>query len=454
METPAVALPGEVDPFRVAELIAHKVQVGLAATSQGEEPRHLVQGNGPVDNRIVRGLIHVRIHGGIRQTENQGFVAHQRLVVAFHIGHCILSGAAHTHAAPHTKDVPVFVTQVPYGVNPHIRQPHTQPIVESDAAISNGQAHTGHARHIFGNGHGHRIHLTDHLVGQLQIGDGLCMGIVGEILVIGVEVRAQAVVVVEHGGDTIEAEAVKVVLGHPEFQIAQQEVDDAGLAVIKALGVPGRVIAFRAVVEELPSGAVEHIDALGGVLYGVGVHNVQQDSQAHLMGLIHQVFQIIRLSEPAGGSVEIGHLVAKTTIIGMLHNGHELDGVVTRSLDPGQHQVRKLPIGANLSFLLSHAHVSLVNKQGILPAEIAVCPMENLSVVCDLADPFHATLLLNNAAGVEGNVPGALHEGIYHSLYLAALPQSVVTWQKNLPVAVANGGQGMGGGIPIVEFSA
>ena len=132
--------------------------------------------------------------------------------MAFHIGHCILSGAAHTHAAPHTKDVPVFVTQVPYGVNPHIRQPHPQPIVEPDAAISNGQAHTGHAGHIFGNGHGHRIHLTDHLVGQLQIGDGLCMGIVGEILVVGVEVRAQTVVVVEHGGDTIEAEAVKVVL--------------------------------------------------------------------------------------------------------------------------------------------------------------------------------------------------------------------------------------------------
>ena len=42
VEAPAVALPGEVDPFRVAELVAHEVQVCFAATGQSEQADHLM----------------------------------------------------------------------------------------------------------------------------------------------------------------------------------------------------------------------------------------------------------------------------------------------------------------------------------------------------------------------------------------------------------------------------
>ena len=50
-------------------------------------------------------------------------------------------------------------------------------------------------------------------------------------------------------------------------------------------------------------------------------------------------------------------------------------------------------------------------------------------------------------------MPGALHEGIHHGFDLAALPQGIVTGEEQLPVAVSNRCQGMGGGIPVVEFS-
>ena len=62
-----------------------------------------------------------------------------------------------------------------------------------------------------------------------------------------------------------------------------------GFAVVKALGSPGGVITLGAVMEELPGCAVEHIDALGGVLDGVGVNHIQQDPDAHAVSGVDKI---------------------------------------------------------------------------------------------------------------------------------------------------------------------
>ena len=61
-------------------------------------------------------------------------------------------------------------------------------------------------------------------------------------------------------------EAVEMVLLQPELQIGKQKVQNAGLTLIKALGSPGRMLILFSVVEELPDGAVKHIDAFCGIL--------------------------------------------------------------------------------------------------------------------------------------------------------------------------------------------
>ena len=279
------------------------------------------------------------------------------------------------------------------------------------------------------------------------------MGVVGEILVVTVKVGAQTVVVVQHGGDAVKAEAVKVVFGHPVLQVAQQEVDDARLAVVEALGSPGGMVALGAVVEELPGGAVEHVDALGGVLHGVGVDHVQQHTNAHFVGLIHQVFQVLGLAEPGGGGEEVGDLVAEGAVVGMLHNGHELDGVVARLLDSGQGVVGELAVGAHLTLLLGHTHVGLVDVQLVLAYEILVRPREDLPVVDDLAGKGQGLGVLDHPVGVQGDMLGAGHIGVHNSFDLAALPQSVVALQEDFPVAVSDVGQGMAGLVPAVEVT-
>ena len=291
--------------------------------------------------------------------------------MGFHIGDGVLTGTAQAHIAPHLVDVPELILALD-SLDPHIGQTHTQTVVEANAAVLNGQAHTGHAGHILGDGDGLGVHLADQLVGQLQVGDGLGVGVVGEVLVVGVEVGAQAVVMVQHGGNTVETETIEVVLSHPELQIGQQEVQNAGLAVVEALGAPGRMVALGAVVEELPGGAVEHVDALGGVLDGVGVDHVQQHPDAHFVGLVHQILQILGLAEPGGSGIEVGNLVAEGAVVGMLHDGHQLDGVVAGFLHMGQGVVSELPVGAHLALFLGHAHVGFVNEQGVFTLEILV----------------------------------------------------------------------------------
>ena len=63
------------------------------------------------------------------------------------------------------------------------------------------------------------------LVGQLQIGQRVHIGVQAEVLAVVGEVFAQAMVLIDHRGHAVEAEAVEVVFLLPEFQIGQQEVE-------------------------------------------------------------------------------------------------------------------------------------------------------------------------------------------------------------------------------------
>ena len=213
------------------------------------------------------------------------------------------------------------------------------------------------------------------------------------------------------------------------------------------------MIALGSIVEELPSRAVEHVQSLGGVAHGVAVHHVQQHPYAHLVGGIDQILQIVGLAEPAGGGIEVGNLIAEGAVIGMLHDGHQLDGVVACPLHPGQHQIGKFAVRADALGLLRHAHMSLVDEEFILAAEIRVGPGIALPVVHNFGHPGDGFLVLHHPPGVEGNVFRAGHVGVHHGLDPAAFPKRVVALQIQLPVAVFQLLQGMAGLVPVVEIA-
>lgn len=73
-------------------------------------------------------------------------------------------------------------------------------------------------------------------------------------------------VLVEHAGNAIEAEAIKVILVHPESEIAQQESHHLMMAVIEESAIPKIVGAFASTVKVLVVGSIEFIESIKYIL--------------------------------------------------------------------------------------------------------------------------------------------------------------------------------------------
>ena len=74
--TKAISLPGEVQPFGVAKLIANEGEVRLSSQPQRCQPYQLVQSHASVnDGRPWRHGGHVGVHLGVHQPEGKALVS-------------------------------------------------------------------------------------------------------------------------------------------------------------------------------------------------------------------------------------------------------------------------------------------------------------------------------------------------------------------------------------------
>ena len=249
------------------------------------------------------------------------------------------------------------------------------------------------------------VDLSNQVVGQLQVGQGILVHVVSKIPLISVEGGAQTMVTIEHGGHAIEAEAVKMELREPILHVGEQKVEDAVFAVVKEFGAPSRMIPSAAAVEKLPHGAVKFMDALRLVAHGVGVYQIQQHPQAQLVGTVDEVLQLLRRAEPAGRGEKVGNLIAEAGVIGMLHNGHQLHCVVSPLGNPGQRIVRKRPIAADARLLLSHAHMGFIDEQRLLLGHKGM-PGKWLLRLPHPSTPQVVLRILGHIAGIEWDVLG------------------------------------------------
>jgi hypothetical protein len=66
----------------------------------------------------------------------------------------------------------------------------------------------------------------------------------------------------------------------------------------------------------------------------MGVHQVNDNSEAKGVSLIDQVLEVIRRSGPRRDTEKASDMIPKTSIVGMLLNGHELDNIISTILNP------------------------------------------------------------------------------------------------------------------------
>ena len=101
------------------------------------------------------------------------------------------------------------------------------------------------------------------------------------------------------------------------------------VAVVEQTTVPQLVTALGTLMEVEVISAIKHVDPIDNILGRMAVNNIQKNHQTHAVGGINKLLQILGVSIATAGRKEIVDLVAETGIVGMLHDGHQLDGIVS-----------------------------------------------------------------------------------------------------------------------------
>ncbi len=148
-----VSRPGEIDPFRMAEFIAHKIQICFPGQSKSNQPDHFVQSQAPIDDRMRLQFAHVPVHLLIHKPESERFIPHQSLIMTFRIPDMFFIVAAVHQRVVQAAEIPIFIALFFQQFNPVIRDAHGQAIIKSDSAFGHGPGHAGHAGNIFRNGY-------------------------------------------------------------------------------------------------------------------------------------------------------------------------------------------------------------------------------------------------------------------------------------------------------------
>ena len=277
---------------------------------------------------------------------------------------------------------------------------HGHAEVESHTKGLEGGGQAGHARNVLGDGEPGGIHFLHKARGQGQVDDGVLVHAAVKVKVIIAEILAQAVVPVQHGSNPVKAEAVYVVLLHPVFHVGQEKVAGFVLAVIEAAGAPGGMASLRAAVEVQVVAAVELGEALGHVVYAVTVHDIHDDGDSLSVGVVHQGLELLGRTETGTQCEEIAHLIAERAVIGVLLQGHDLDGVVAQFLDAGQDILTELFERAHLLLFCRHADMAFVNH-GMGPfSGVTVLPDIFFRRVPDLGAEHLGNWVLHNAGSV------------------------------------------------------
>mmetsp|Transcript_24606 Transcript_24606/g.76616 ORF Transcript_24606/g.76616 Transcript_24606/m.76616 type:complete len:642 (+) Transcript_24606:455-2380(+) len=361
----AILRPREVNPLRVPELVAHEVQIPLAAEAQHQQPDHLVHGEAPVDAEGgLRTLdeAHAGVHLCVHEPEGDRLVADNRLVVGLDVRDDLLLPTAVGQRVGDVAHVPAVVGALLQELDEHVGDGHGQAVVEAEAAVLDRPAERGHAAHVLAHGDGAGNHAVDQVVREHQVDVAVDVGIRAEVLMVPAGIAfADSVRLVEHGGDAVEAEAIEAVLLQPPLHVRKQEAQDLVLGVVEDLRVPIHVVPLRPAVGVAMVGAVHLGDAVHGVGGGVRMDQVHQHHDAQAVGRVDHLLELLGRARAARGREEGGHVVAEAAVVRVLGNGHELHGVVAQALDARQHVPREVQVRGDLRLEGGHAHVRLVD---------------------------------------------------------------------------------------------
>mmetsp|Transcript_10693 Transcript_10693/g.29307 ORF Transcript_10693/g.29307 Transcript_10693/m.29307 type:complete len:435 (+) Transcript_10693:1707-3011(+) len=336
--------------------------------------------------------------------------------------------------------VPVLIVPCLQRLNPLVCNSHLQAVVKAHASLLPWTAQSGHARNVLTDGDAVGEDIVQQVVHQHEVHHRIHISVQAKVLVVVAgEGVLEAMMVVHHAGHAIEAVAVKLVLIDPPARVAEQEAHGLPVAVVEQTGVPHPVVPACTSMEVHAVCAVEHVDAIHGILGGMAVDNVHEHHHAEPVGFINEGLQVVRGAKPGGRAKEVGNMVAERAVVCMLLDGHDLDSVVARLADARQHVTPEFQVAVDLGLCTAHAHVALVDAQGTGLGWARV--LEGVAVVrADLSRPALALggLVIHT---IEGNGTRVLGGPLDPSGDLV-MPLAVSCLQPALDLALVGDGAG------------
>ena len=136
----------------------------------------------------------------------------------------------------------------------------------------------------------------------------------------------------------------------------------------------------------------------------------------------------------------------------MLHDRHQLNGVVAQVLDTRQNRIGELAVGGDAIVLAGHPHVRFVDERRLVVFKVPVRPGIRRLLVPYLTAPALRHPVLRDPPRIQRDVLRQ-HTVVFHDGDDPASLVKRLARQKELPVPAAFAGKGMGGLVPAVEIA-
>lgn len=261
--------------------------------------------------------------------------------------------------------VPVNVLLLLQPLDVQVRYCHGESVIESYSAQTQLDAECRHAAHVLGDGDTIRVERVQQFVGQHEVYHSIFIHTRAKVLVVAAaEASADTVVLVEHARNSVETETVELILLHPETQIGEQESHDLVVPVVKEPTIPQFVSSACAFVEVEVIAVVKHVKTVKDVLAGMRVHHVQQYGNTHAVCGVNQLLEVIWVAVAGRGCKEGVDLVAKGCVVCVLHDGHELDCVVSQIANAWEGILGELLVCSDLGIGTRDTDVGFVHTSG------------------------------------------------------------------------------------------
>ena len=294
---PSVPLAREIDPFRMTELISHEVEVASIDCGERNETDHLMESHSAIHGEIIVAHHHMPIHLLVDQTEDNRLVAHESLIMAFAIRDGLLIGATVGEFPENRGGVPFLILLLLDHLDPIVGDTHSHSIVETYSSLIEFESQPRHAAHLLCDGDSLGVDLMYKDIGKREIYESV--RVLTSVVIIGIasESLPQTMVVIEHRGYAIEAEAVKLILFEPELAVGEEEMKHTVLSIVEAERIPSRMFATLVAIEIEVVGTVKTAETLHFILHGMRMHDIHYHGNPHLMRFINQTLKIVRRAE-------------------------------------------------------------------------------------------------------------------------------------------------------------